>query len=122
MTEIAEVGSLEHKMNKAVLSMNAKLKEQGFNERERSFMWGMSVSEMREFLTNVWEQTHHEQNATHVGEEESTKAEQDAQIDKLHGPGAAAALEEAIADGSVFSETHEGTPRKPVPKPTPPKK
>lgn len=35
-------------------------------------------------------------------------SELDARIDALHGPGAAAALDEAIADGSIFSDSSRG--------------
>lgn len=35
----------------------------------------------------------------------SVQAALDAQIDRLHGPGAAAALDAAIADGSIFAES-----------------
>ena len=102
-----EPGSLEFKMNTAVLRVNTRLRENGFNERERAAMWGMTVSELRVFLTQVWEHLHNDKTVGHVGEElDLTKAEQDAQIDKIHGPGAAAALEEAIADGSIFSENN----------------
>lgn len=38
----------------------------------------------------------------------------DARIDALHGPGAAAALNQAIADGSVFGEQPETTAASPV--------
>lgn len=36
---------------------------------------------------------------------QKTEAEQNAQIDALHGPGAAEALEAAYADGSIFGES-----------------
>jgi hypothetical protein len=66
----------------------------------------MTVSELREFLDKIWRHLHNDKNVGHIREElDPTKESQDAQIDKIHGPGAAEALEKAIADGSVFSES-----------------
>lgn len=98
-----EPGSLEWKMSTAILHMNQKLKENGYNERERAFMWGFTVGELQAFLQTIWEHLHNE------------KVKQDEQIDQLHGFGAAAALEAAIADGSVFSESSRDPGEKPKP-------
>lgn len=51
---------MELTLKKAVLRMNTKLRESGYNERERAFMWGMTITEQREFLTKVWEQVHND--------------------------------------------------------------
>lgn len=64
-----EPGSLEFKMNTACLRMNQKLKENGYNERERAYMFGMTVGELRQFLTMIWEHLHNEKTVEHVGEE-----------------------------------------------------
>lgn len=109
-TVVEPVESIDQKAKKAVLNMNTKLREQGFNERERAFMWGMTVSELRVFLNTIWEHMHEDKSGQNVGEE---KPVTDEQLDKMHGPGAAATIDAAVADGSIFSENNP----KPVPKP-----
>jgi hypothetical protein len=68
-----EPDSLGHKMNTAVLRMNNRLKEQGYNERERAFMWGMTVDELRGFLTIVWEHVNHAEKEELVEEKPKPK-------------------------------------------------
>lgn len=63
-----EPGSLEFIINTAVLSMNRRLKDQGYNERERAAMWGMTVTEQRVFLTKVWEHLNNDNKETTVEE------------------------------------------------------
>lgn len=57
---VEPIESIDQKAKKAVLNMNTKLREQGFNERERAFMWGMTVSELRVFLNTIWEHMHND--------------------------------------------------------------
>lgn len=58
--------TLNFRMNTAVLNMNKKLRDQGYNERERAFMWGMTITEQREFLTAVWEHMHNDKTESDV--------------------------------------------------------
>jgi hypothetical protein len=65
--------NLESKTNAAVLRVNNKLKDQGYNERERAYMWGMTVDELREFLTTVWEHVNHAEKEELVEEKPKPK-------------------------------------------------